>query len=62
MNKRVLGWLKKPRTVSRREEVRQRVERGVRQGSEIGKKHKFLSSEGSCKQVKWVLCAGIGQK
>ncbi len=41
----VLGWFQKPRTVSRREEVRQRVERGDWHGSEIGKHHKFLSSE-----------------
>jgi hypothetical protein len=31
--------------VSRREEVRQRVERGDWHGSEIGKQHNFLSSE-----------------
>jgi len=35
----VLGWFQKPRTVSRREEVRQRVERGDWHGSEIGKQH-----------------------
>ncbi len=35
----VLGWFQKPRTVSRREEVRQRVERGDWHGSEIGRQH-----------------------
>jgi hypothetical protein len=37
--------VQKPKTVSRREEVRHRVEHGDWHGSEIGKQHKFLSSE-----------------
>jgi hypothetical protein len=44
MNKRVVGWLQKPRTVCRREEVLQRVDLVEWHGSEIGKQHEFLSS------------------
>ncbi len=67
------GLAQKPRTVSRREEVRQRVERGDWHGSEIGKQHKFLLQSagqartlnvrgGGCPLVDgiWVPCTGMG--
>jgi hypothetical protein len=54
MNNRVHGWLQKPRTVNRSEEVRQQVVWGNWHGSEIGKQHKFLSSEGwASKDCEW---------
>jgi hypothetical protein len=58
----VLGWFQKPRTVNRREEVRQRVERGEWHGSEIGEHHKFLSSECWASQAsEWIGGGGVLQ-
>ncbi len=70
----MLGWLQKPRTVSRREEVRQRVERGDWHGSEIARQDVSFSVQSArqartlngkwevLQQVEGVPCAGMGQK